>query len=154
MEQENKRPYIATTLKILFFFLVLILAMWICAIAAYRIVRKKAPQEQPAPNSASDSFIGPAESQMPFHLPTSGKTQIPAVSSDLPQETNRNDYLVIAEENNVHLYILTSDGELTFLSCLEIPFSDLLPEDQAVLSEGIILDSDASLAVFLEDYSS
>ncbi len=154
MEHENKHPRAVAAAKILFFILALFLSMCLCAATAYRIVRKKAPQEQSAPNGASNSFVGPVESQMPFHLPASGKTQVPADPSAPTTATEQNDYLVIAEENNVHLYILTADGELTFSSRLEIPFSDLLPEDQAVLSEGIILDSDASLAAFLEDYSS
>ena len=153
MEQENKHPRLALIAKILFFILALLLAMYLCATVAYRAVRKKAPQEQTLPDGASDSFIGPHESQMPFHLPAAVKTLVPAEPSSLPA-TDRNDYLVIAEDGCVHLYILNDDGELSFSSQLEIPFSNLLPEDQAVLSEGIILDSDTSLAAFLEDYSS
>ncbi len=154
MEYENKHPRAVAAAKVLLFFLVLFLVMYLCAVTAYRIVRKKAPQEQSTPNGASDSFVGPAESQMPFHLPAALKTQVPAEYSVLPSATDQKDYLVIAEEGSVHLYILTDEGELIFSSQLEIPFANLLPEDRAALSEGIILDSDASLATFLEDYSS
>lgn len=154
MAFENKYPRAAAIVKILFFFLLLVLAMYLCASFAYHVVRKKAPSEQTVPNGASDSFIGPSESQRPFHLPAAIKTTVPADPSSLPSEDDKNDYLVIAEENDVTLYILTADGEQIFFSRPDIPFSNLPPEDQSALQEGIILDSDAALAAFLEDYSS
>lgn len=147
MEQERTiKPW----KKILIGIALLLFLMCILALLGYRIVRKKAPQETPHGASYS-SETQSTESDPPFHLPTAIRTTIPE-----PEESAEpdNDYLILAEETAVNLYILTENGDQVYAGDLPIALSALMPEDQSVLTDGIIVGSDEELAALLEDYSS
>ena len=147
MEQQTKQKWG----KILVGVAGLLVSMCLLALLGYRVARKKAPQDSSHGASSYTSEVQPTESANPFHLPTAIQTVVPE-----PEETPEpnNDYLVLAEETSVYLYILTENGDRVYAGDLPISLSALMPEDQQTLKDGIILDSDDELAALLEDYSS
>lgn len=166
MEKEIRPSGKKHFLKLVLIAVLLFLAMYLCAAAGYRFVRNSAPQEESLPGGAQDINQNsmPETSKTPFNLPSHASENSVAGADDstaasLPQQdillpADNNDYLVIAENGTVNLYILTKNGSQIFSKSLEISPDALMPEDRARLEEGIILESEDNLASLLEDYTS
>ena len=150
MEQERKTNW----LKFLLWTLGLLLAMYLLALLGYRLARKSAPQENDRDAQNASEYALPEESHTPFNLPTALQTIVPAEPSASAPPENNHDYLVIATNETVQLYLLTENGETVYAKDLPISLSALMPEDRQQLLDGIILGSEEELAFLLEDFGS
>ena len=150
MEQERKVKW----LKFLLWTAGLLLAMYALAILGYRFARKSAPLERSYDAQNASEYALPEESHTPFNLPTAIQTVVPAEDEPSAPMKSNNDYLVIAAEETVQLYLLTENGETVYAKDLPISLGALMPEDRQQLTDGIILDSIEELAFLLEDYGS
>lgn len=166
MEKEIKPFGKKRFLKLFLIAASIFLAMYICAMLGYRFVRNEAPQEENLPNGAQNiNEQTKKETSVPFHLPyheeenaQNGMIEDEVASTSSVQQNvtaqDENDYLVIAENNAVNLYILTKEGEKIFSKTLSVEPDSLMPEDRKNLESGIILASNEELSALLEDYTS
>lgn len=133
-------------------------AMYLCAITGYRFVRSSTPEEHATENVTQN--IGETSKPEEYALPDSPEPDL--ASASLPKQDVRvsddtediSDYLVIAENGVVKLYVIKKSGEQVYKNDLDILPESLMPEDKALLEEGIILQSEEDLAALLEDYTS
>lgn len=129
-------------------------AMYICAVSGYRFVRNENEEKKEIPE-ASSPVLDEAEKlgDAPSYENVDTKTaSLP--KNDIKIEPDNRDYLIIAEDGEVNLYIIDRDGNHTFSKKLDIDPDSLLDEDKAQLNDGIILNSQNELASLLEDYTS
>ena len=140
-------------LKLFIIALSLFAAMLVCALLGYSFVKVTEPDDEKTKNSIEASpepiFVNETV-ELPI-LP--GQLQSPAEEETAPPP-DKNDYLVIWEDDAVKLYLIPDSGELIFSKVLEISPESLMEEDKALLKEGIILTTEEELASLLEDYTS
>ncbi len=147
MEKSIKKTIISSV----FFALCLVLAMIICGSLGYIWAKSKAPQKNDAhvhpKNVQSDGIYAPLKRP-------EGLREAFAASQSIIESETKDDYLVIAQNGLVNLYVINSDGNKTFEKILEIDKNALTPNDQKLLTQGIILDTREDLLSLLEDYTS
>ena len=134
----------------IFFALCLVLGMVVCGSLGYIWAKNKAPQKSDAQvfekNVQHDGIYTPLKRP-------EGLKEVFADTQDITVE-NKDDYLVISESGIVALYVIGTDGNKTFKKILEIDKNSLTKNDQELLSQGIILDTQEELLSLIEDYSS
>ena len=145
MEKSVKKMIVSSV----FFALCLVLAMIVCGSLGYIWAKSKAPQKSDTKESQN---IQNAGVYTPLKRPE-GLREAFAASQDIIAE-DKDDYLVIAEASLVNLYVISPDGNKTFERILEIDKNALTPNDQNLLAQGIILDTEEDLFSLLEDYTS
>ncbi len=145
MEKSFKKAIVSSV----FFALCLVLAMIVCASLGYIWAKSKAPQNNDAKESQN---IQNAGIYTPLKRPE-GLREAFAASQNIESQ-DRDDYLVIAEAGLVNLYVIGPDGNKTFEKILEIDKNSLTENDQKLLTQGIILDTQEDLFSLLEDYTS
>ena len=137
-----------TAVNVLIFILCMGISMTLCAYAGYFLAKKKAPQNSGAAShhNSGEGIYSPLARSQSLREAFSASSDVPAQSKD--------DYLVIKEKNLVNLYIINSDGTKIFRRILDIHTDSLTENDRALLSRGIILDTEEELLSLLEDYTS
>ncbi len=145
MEKSVKKTVISS----IFFSLCLVLAMVVCGSIGYIWAKSKAPQKSDAnvyENIQNDGIYAPLKRP-------EGLREAFADTQNVSVEV-KEDYLVISENGMVNLYVIGDDGSKTFDQILEIDKNALTPNDQKLLSQGIILDTKEDLLSLIEDYTS
>lgn len=144
-EQQKKHPH----RNVFIFLTFLFAAMGTLGFLSYRYIRGVCtvpPKHAPTAPIASAAPTSAA--------PTA--TAAPVLSPLLPENNgvSPDNYLIIAEENGVMLYLITPSGAQVFLRATDIRPTALTEEDQATLQEGIIVNTEEELCALLEDYTS
>ena len=137
------------TLLVLIFLSCLIVAMFLCGALGYFLAKKTAPQKSAAVNKNNHNDTG---IYTPLKRPVDLKEAFSPVENIDTED--KNDYLVISEGKLVNLYVISSDGNKTFDSVLEIDKNSLTESDCFLLDQGIILDTREDLWSLIEDYTS
>lgn len=124
-------------------------AMLVCALLGYSFAKTYDKSKESLETDETPIYVNETL-EIPVEETSDGE--------DLQEETapipDKNDYLVIWENDAVKLYLIDKDGEKIFSKNLEISPESLMSEDKTLLKEGIILYSEEELASLLEDYSS
>lgn len=150
-EMIEKRKHL---LHLLLIASLIFLAMLLCAMMGYQFVRDDKSEQDGSPFAVQQNHTESVhEEDTPALI---APTDIAPAS--LPKEDvefqDTNDYLVIAQDGVVKLYILTKDGGQIYTQDLPIAPDALLDEDRILLEDGIILKTAEELAALLEDYTS
>ena len=163
MERNMRKERCLFIGKILLWITFILLSMFLCASLGYHMVRKSDSESKKAFDGSfyKSPYTMPQKSEAPFHLPTlHTETGENAVIPDgeevynLWVDNDKNDYALIAENDLVNLFLLTPDGKQVYLYTTDIALAALTPEDRMLLTDGIIVKSEAELASLLEDYTS
>lgn len=138
-----------SAISVILFILCLLVAMILCGSLGYVWAKNKAPRSRDAVTSHNVTDEG-------IYAPLKRTQNLREVFSDIQnvEIENKNDFLVISEGNLVNLYVIGTDGNKTFERILEIDKNSLTDNDQSLLEQGIILDTEEDLLSLLEDYTS
>ena len=151
MSKNTNELNLKHLVKLFFIAFAIFAAMCLFTLFGFSFVKNGEPQNQKKETSENTTEVWENEN-IDFYE-TENKNFTPTSSAEITEE-NADDYLVISENGNVKLYLLTKNGEKIYQKDLEIPLVSLMDEDKKLLSDGIILNSKEALAAILEDYTS
>ncbi len=149
MENERTFPKGKHFLKLFLIALAIFFAMVICALLGYSFAKTYEKNDNSLQNTQTPIYVNET-----LELPIEETfTEEPEKEETAPIP-DKNDYLVIWENDAVNLYLIDENGDKTFKENLEISPRSLTNQDKTLLKEGIILYSEEELSALLEDYTS